>query len=411
MGKFTKHPKSGKKLLYASLLVPLGWCVGCSGASQDPISHITISRETLYESGFGVDPSAIAPTHDGGLLVAGKLIGHGWATRIGPTGAVAWRYPFPRPSASEIQGNSSYAGVVQLPDDSTLLCGVSKVRNNMTGLLTHISAAGDLIGHELLDPQDDDSFGRSDIRFCEPYGNGAVAVGFGFPTIEDQTRGTPSLRIEFVDAQARRSGDHFLKVRPGNILIDVFSDAHDVILVLIGGTRDANGKKVVATHLLRVDGSGSIKADRAVIGGGFYLRPTTPQNSSISLFLEPDGKSQLKQLNSAFDEVSVTNGPDANFFPTRSFITGDGSTVICGNSQYHRENSFSASITWVSPTLRERQVLMFSPTFAAFKVGAAMPSGAGEFIAVRGVQHGVVPVPGSEKDDPTGLMVTVFKIQ
>lgn len=398
MAKFTTHTKSGKKLLYASLLLLPGCLTGCSGASGNPVSHIVISRETLFESGLGVDPHGIAATQDGGLVVAGTVNARAWATRIGPAGAVTWRYLFP---------NSSYAGAVQLPDDSTLLCGVSQGFNSMRGLLTHISAAGTLMGQEVLDPQGDDSFGRSDIRFCEPYGGGAVAVGIGFPTIEDQTKGTPSFRIEFVDAQGKRTGDHFVGSK--GTLVDVFSDDQDVVLVMIGVTRDANGRNVTATHLLRVDGSGSVKADRAVIGGGFYLRPATRQNTTISLFLEPDGKSQLKQLNSGFDEVSVTNGPDANFFPTRSFITSDGSTVICGNSQYHHENSFSASITWVSPILRERQVLMFSPTFTAFKVGAAIPSGhAGEFIAARGVYPRGLP--GSEKD-PTGLMITTFKIQ
>jgi hypothetical protein len=408
MGKFTTPPKTGKKALYASLLVPLSWLTGCSGANQDRVSHISISSETLFEKGSGVDPNGIALTQDGGLVVAGNLGGHGWATRIGPTGAVAWRYPFAHPAASDIPGNSSYAGVVQLPDDSTLLCGKSEVRNRTTGLLTHISATGTLLTQDTLDSQpDDNSFGMNDIRYCEPYGSGAVAVGIGWPAGTDQTSGLPPLRLVFVDSQGRRTAEHFLGTK--GILNDVFSDGQDVILVFIGGTRDAKGKDVVATHLLRVDASGSVMAERAVIGGGFYLRPTTPQNKAMSLFLEPYGKSRLKTVGAAFEDVSEINGPAANFFPTHSFVSGDGSIVICGNSQYRNENSSSASITWVSPTLRERQVFMFGPTFTAFKVGAAIPSGrAGEFIAARGIYPRGVP--GSEKD-PTGLMITVFKIR
>jgi hypothetical protein len=364
---------------------------------KPPGMHIQILRETLFEQGLGVDPHGIALTHDGGLVVAGSLYGRAWATLINPTGTVAWRYLFP---------NSSYVGAVQLPDDSTLLCGVNEDFSSQRGLLTHISATGTVIGREMLPPQEDSSFARGDIRFCEPYGSGAVAVGIDFSTADDQTRGAPSFHISFVDARGTRTGDHFV-VMPG-ILLDVFSDEQDVILLLDGVTRDAKGKNVTATHLVRVDQSGAIKGDRVVVGGGFYLHPVPRQTATISLFLEPDGKSRLKRLGPSFEDVSEINGPDANFFPTRSFVSGDGSIVSCGYSQYRNENSYSASITWVSSSLRERQVLMFSPIFTSFRVGAAMPSGReGEFIAVRGAYPRGVPA--SEKD-PTGLMVTVFKI-
>src|SRR5277367_6156392 len=96
MGKFTTHLKSQKKLIYATLLVPLGFFTGCSRASDVSVSHITILRETLFERGVPVDPNGIALTRDGGLIVAGSLGGsQGWATRISPAGVVVWRYLVP----------------------------------------------------------------------------------------------------------------------------------------------------------------------------------------------------------------------------------------------------------------------------------------------------------------------------
>jgi hypothetical protein len=81
-------------------------------------------RKTLYENGIPVDPRSIAVTHDNGFVIAGSLGGNpAWVIRIGPDGNVVWRYVLPLVFTAARTMEFSYASVMQLPDDSTLLCG------------------------------------------------------------------------------------------------------------------------------------------------------------------------------------------------------------------------------------------------------------------------------------------------
>jgi hypothetical protein len=318
-------------------LLSVGGLASSAVQAQDSVSHISILREDLFESGLGADPKGIAQSHDGGLVVAGSIGNLAWATRIGPTGHVIWRYLLPPADNLPIGDHSNYAAAVQLPDDSTVLCGTRTVSYKPQGLLTHISASGALIGQELLDPK---GF-YIDIRYCERYRDGAVAVGI------DSTN-VAFFRIVSVDTQGQRIGDHLLEA-PETILHDVVTDGQDIVLAMSGGMRDAQGRAIVATRLLRVDSSGSVKTDRTIAGGGFYLHPMA-DSSTVSLFLEPENEnsSQLKTLGPSFEDESMVNGPAVNVSPTRSFLSTDGSLVFCGYTQVGG-NSYSASITWLSP--------------------------------------------------------------
>jgi hypothetical protein len=93
-------------------------------APQTSESHIKIEKEMLIERGAPVDPRSIAITRDDGFVVAGSLGGNpAWATRIDSKGQAIWRYVMSSALGPGQTMQSEYVGVVQLPDDSTVLCG------------------------------------------------------------------------------------------------------------------------------------------------------------------------------------------------------------------------------------------------------------------------------------------------
>ena len=97
---------------------------------------ITIEREVILAQGKGGQPTAIIQTSDHGFIVTGN-VGGAWASRLDSTGKVVWEYS---DSGAELNG------AVNLPDDSTLLCGKDYESTSKGqiyyGFLVHLDLSG-----------------------------------------------------------------------------------------------------------------------------------------------------------------------------------------------------------------------------------------------------------------------------
>jgi hypothetical protein len=370
------------------------------GRAQET-AHIRIAKETLFEIGESVTPRAIAQAHNGDLIVAGSLGGPAWATRIRPEGMIIWRNVLRSDAAVQSATRSSYVGAVQLPDDSTLLCGSISINHEGFSLVTHVSKTGDALDQQQFKPSDK-AFDFSDIRHCIPYRRGAVAIGIVRGVGPERSKA--SYRIVIFDSQAHRIAEHVVSI-PG-ILRDEVPDGQDLVFLVEGAGHDSNGNQIVTTGLVRFDYSGAAVMDRTLAGGGYFVHAKDSQ-SNISVLVEPTSGLELHTVGAKFEDLAVVSGPLDELIP--SWVGGlpDGSIVSFGQSRVGI-NSYTGSITWRGPTLSAKQVVMFEPLFANFSVDAVIFAGRpGEFIAARGVHPRGTP--GSEKN-PTGLMLSVLQV-
>jgi hypothetical protein len=372
--------------------------------TQETASQIRVLKETLFESGIPVVPHSIARTRSGDFVVAGSIgEDRAWATRIGSQGQVIWRHALLKePVSEQPRTESQYAGAVQLPDDSTLLCGSIYINRVGLSLVTHISSRGDVLDQQQLRPAET-TFNFSDIRYCVPFRDGAAAVGIarGPKPVEPHTS---SFHIVFFDSQAHRVAERIMNVN--GLLTVVVSDGDDLVLLFIDAERDADGKGRATTHLMRVDYSGAVARERTLIGGGSFAHNQVP-SLNILLLLQPASGLELHTVGKAFEDLAVVKGPVDDMILGWIGHLADESVVSFGQTEVG-SNSYSASATWVSPTLRDKQVFMFEPRFTDDKINAVIFSGrAGEFVTARGVYPRGTP--GSGKD-PTGLMLSALQI-
>jgi hypothetical protein len=390
-----------RQLLLIPLLCAVGAMIPTAVTHADDSGHIKILKEVLYERGISAIPNAMSRAPNGDLVIAGFIGGKGWATRIAANGQVLWRY-----IRSEKEQNrsvkSSFAGAVLLKDESAVLCGKIYVGNRAFAQVTRISKEGAVLSDESLDSPEDKSVIFSDLRHCVAYRDGAAAIGIALGPDPGQTAHAPSHRLVFLDANAHRYAEHSLSV-PGTLL-EMSGDGQSVTLQFVGSFRAANADIHITSRVMRLDSSGAILGDRTIEGGGYLVHGQL--DSALGLLLEPAAGLQFHRLGQNYGDLSVVTGPKEHLIPTRTWFLDNGSLVSFGHTDVG--GSSSASVTWLSPNLRDKQIVMFKPLFTAFKVDAAVSSGRdGEFMAARGINPRGIP--GSQ-DDPTGLLLTTISI-
>jgi hypothetical protein len=279
---------------------------------------------------------------------------------------------------------------------------------HQVGLLTVIAKTGAVTAQTLFDPIGGTCFRGNSIWKCISYGAGAITFGTASRPVAGQMLGTPYVRMLTLDAQARRVADHSSPASPGfDGLNDVTSNDKELVLLCGGDMHESDSSVVPTTRLLRLDDSGLNKGERIFRGAGYYLSDADNMLSIALVF--PNGNTQVRTLDAALKDVSVMNGPPETFYlSTRSYRLKDGAIVLFGQTEVS-PNSYSDSVTWINPTLRDREVFMFAPRFANDMVRAVTASERpNEFVTARGVHPRGIP--GSEAD-PTGLMLTVLKVQ
>lgn len=159
-----------KLISYVLGLVMVTAISSTSNASE----HIKVTHEFFIPSEALGEVQAMTQAHDGGYVLAGSY-GMASAVRIDENGRIQWKY------LSQYTHSAFYA-VAMLPDDSSILCGEAKVKQQdgtiwMYGLLTHIDKHGKVLGEQLMFPKDGNTYGLTKLKRCMASQDGVVVLG------------------------------------------------------------------------------------------------------------------------------------------------------------------------------------------------------------------------------------------
>jgi hypothetical protein len=117
--------------------------------------YLSIDKQIILSPGHLAMPHTITRASDGDLIVLGsngQADSRAWATRVAPTGEVRWEFIEGGPDGwndHSARGQRFY-GAIEMPDQTTLLCGVKEVDRRSTIMLVTLGKDGSLISEKLL---------------------------------------------------------------------------------------------------------------------------------------------------------------------------------------------------------------------------------------------------------------------
>jgi hypothetical protein len=142
--------------------------------------EMRIEKQVKLSPGHSVEPSHIVRASNGDFIVYGSNSAvnfRPWATRVMATGEVRWEF---------LQGGGDYWNdrsergqrfdtAVELPDQSTLLCGINISNNQRSVLLDRLSVDGELLDEHVIHP--DWSKGPLTSVNCVRWNDGIALIG------------------------------------------------------------------------------------------------------------------------------------------------------------------------------------------------------------------------------------------
>jgi hypothetical protein len=340
--------------------------------------HIKITREILLESGTAVKLRAIAQTREGGYVIVGTK-GKSWATRVDSEGKVQWRHE----ARVTERGGGEYTGAAVLPDDSTILCGYQSVPTEapgkISGLLTHIDKAGQVISERLIEPNDGRHYGLTRLNACVAIGDEVVLIGETYFPVTL----VPSAWIVTLDAKGSIKQEKFLPEPRGNIESIRVMPNNEIVLSAISWAAESS-PTYTARLITRITANGDVKA-QAILPNSVMQAVPTFLDASIRLLPRNSHKADFSVLDGNLKGVGQTKGSVEVIISKRAFYLPDHSLVLFGEQEYHG-NSVTASVAWVSPDLSKKSVLIIEPALASTAIVDAVPTGVpGEFATIRTV--------------------------
>jgi hypothetical protein len=233
-------------LLALGIASGVGLTGGCIG---EPLH---IDRQITLSPGHRVMPHSITRASNGDMFVIGssdEMDYRAWATRLTPSGEVRWEYLEGGPD--EVNDRRTrpqrFYGAVELPDETTLLCGSKIVEKWQTVMLVRLDKGGKLLSETLLPPVRDNVV--ISLYSCHKHSDGIVLLG----SVSGQPAGTAwmaKLDWDF-NLQWKKFSDDFGLgefIETGDALIALGWHGQEEYLVKIGP--DGN---IIAKHVLRKD--------------------------------------------------------------------------------------------------------------------------------------------------------------
>jgi hypothetical protein len=127
------------------------------GCMSEPSEHLHVDKQVRISPAHRVMPYSITRASNGDLFVIGsndQMNYRAWATRVAPSGEVRWEYLEGGPDGwndRSIHGQKFY-GTIEMPDQTTLLCGEKMIDRHPTIMLVTLAKDGSLISEKLLPP-------------------------------------------------------------------------------------------------------------------------------------------------------------------------------------------------------------------------------------------------------------------
>jgi hypothetical protein len=151
--------------------------------------HLSIDKQIILSPGHLAMPHIITRASDGDLIVLGsndQADSRAWATRVAPTGEVRWEFIQGGPDGwndHSAHGQRFY-GAIEMPDQTTLLCGIKDINNTNTVMLVRLDKDGKLLSEALLPPVRDNVV--ISLYSCHKRSDGIVLMG----SVSGQPAGT-----------------------------------------------------------------------------------------------------------------------------------------------------------------------------------------------------------------------------
>jgi hypothetical protein len=361
--------------------------------------HIQIVREVVLESGHSAMAKQLAPTNDGGIIVAGSFSNwKPWATRVDAEGKVRWRYLPEMKQSQPGADDAGYETAATLPDDTTVLSGYMYVRNptkagsDVVGLLTHLDRTGKVISHRELYPQGDHGLSSNYLRRSVPWGDGVVVIG---DTGRARKVAGDYVQKNFfwliaLDAKGEIKWEKLIPNTDPRPLMNVYPlvgvaamPGHELVLVTAVATKRGNtwesGRRVI-----RLDDKGDTVSERLFPGSLVLAHQVTPK-SEVTLFPDSLENGALWTVSSDLVNAKQIAGRTEWIFTRAACRSSTGALILAGSVQGKNK----ATVAWLDADLKTTQTHVFQPEDASGWVTDVLPTAKpDEFVTVRDILGG-----------------------
>jgi hypothetical protein len=148
----------------ARVLMGLLMGIALNGACMsEPTEHMSIDRQIRLSPAHRAMPYGISRASNGDLIVFGSIDQmdfRAWATRVSSNGEVRWEFLEGGASGWEDKTapGQRFYGVVELPDQTTVLCGIKVEKNENLVVLVRLRSDGTVIAERIVRPKWDRGF-------------------------------------------------------------------------------------------------------------------------------------------------------------------------------------------------------------------------------------------------------------
>ncbi len=319
----------------------------------------------------GLAPHVVIRASNGDLIVAGsnnELGYRPWATRISPNGDVRWEFVEGESdkSADRSIPQQQFSAVIELPDQTTVFCGmISKDKRSMV-ILDHLNLDGSMINQLLVAPAR-----PLTIASCARWQGGIALAGSVF----GQPQGTGWLAK--INAELTFEWEKYDD-----------SYANSDIMETDGGTLTVITWSGSINYLAKIAPSGDVLVRSKPLPEGDYKLVHT---ASISSTVEIVGTSSSSTMNTQFLQFDdQLRGPNwsvklHNVGIKKCLALADGSIAIFG-SQFH--NGATAAVTRIYKDGSFKGFLVEPPYRSPWYEDATLTGNKNEVAAVRSVGPG-----------------------
>lgn len=332
--------------------------------------ELHVSREVTVSPGHYVTPYRLERMKNGDYVLAGSVGSNyrAWAARVTSSGAPVWEFV---DGGADGWTDTSAPGqqvldIVELPDQSVLLCGIKTLEKRDVGFLAQVSANGTVLFERLVQPRKDGSpFGLH----CTRWGDGVAISGMFFAG-SDRFGWLAKLDDQGEIVWEKFGDDYgYLDLMPGSNggLVLLTSVGHQGIASIV--SVDAQGE-VIGSQVLAKDSNDPALVRTQFSGSTVRVAYMQDDRQTVIADFAGDLKSAPK-----IHKIGSTT-------VKRAIELIDGTVVVFG-SQF--KGGPTASMAWLSPNGSARSALL-GPAYSSPWFLNAVPSGEPyQFATVRNV--------------------------
>jgi hypothetical protein len=363
------------------LLIGIAFGISFNGdCMSEPSERMSIDKQIRLSPEHRVMPYHIMRVSNGDLIIFGsdnQVDYKAWAARVSLSGEVRWEFLQGGTNGwdDQTEKGQRYDTAIELPDHSTLLCGIKVVNYQRSVLLDRISVDGKLVGESVIRP-DWDKGTLTGIN-CVRWNDGIALIG-GVSASPSGTGWFAKLD-ENLNLKWQKFGNEYIATDG-----DVMSAPDGGVFYLNPSQLDAKGRRAPAVFEMSATGDTSARhvfdADNdpsmvysVVPRSDLYLAlaTNTLETDIVHLDDKLHGPTQVIKLR--------------NFGNKKAILLPDGSIAIFG-SQYR--NGATAAVARVYSSGDSKVFIVEPPHQSGWYYDAAFLGNNHQFVATRSIDDG-----------------------